>query len=530
MAKTMDPDNELEPQTYGEAVSHPTPGKQWEKSIQEEYDSIIKNDTWTLVPRPKNRKVISCKWIFKHKKDEFGRINRLKSRLVARGFTQVYGVDYLDTFAPVAKLATIRALFAISAVEDLEMDQMDVVAAFLASELDEYMYMEQPEGFERYGKDGELLVCLVRKSLYGFKQSARLWNRKLREFLKRIGFYQLHSDHCVYINKDTGVILAMWVDDLIIFGKSRVQVDKMKDQLRSEFEMKDLGPLRYFVGILVQRDRERRTLRIDQSGYIDMILQHFDMENSTPVATPIATGTKLTKTTDDDEIIDAKPYQSMIGSQMYAMLCTRPDIAFAVSQVSQFNASPTSTHEVIARRILRYLKGSMDLGIEYSGKEGLVLKVFVDADWGASENRRSIGGYIVIFAGGAISWSCKKQGSVALSSTEAEYMALIQALKENIWLQRLLKELGRQAENARTIYEDNQGAIALANNPEYHARTKHIDIQYHFVRECVENGDIKLEYCPTADMVADALTKVLPKERHWMLVERMGMKRMEDAE
>jgi ribonuclease HI len=298
----------------------------------------------------------------------------------------------------------------------------------------------------------------------------------------------------------------------------------MKDQMRSEFEMKDLGPLRYFVGILVQRDRERRTLRIDQSGYIDMILQRFDMENSAPVATPIATGTKLVKATDNDEVIDAKPYQSMVGSQMYAMLCTRPDIAFAVSQVSQFNASPTSTHEVIARRILRYLKGSMDLGIEYSGKKGLVLKVFVDADWGASENRRSIGGYIVIFAGGAISWSCKKQGSVALSSTEAEYMALVQALKESIWLQRLLKELGRQAENAKTVYEDNQGAIALANNPEYHARTKHIDIQYHFVRECVENGDIELEYCPTADMVADALTKALPKDRHWMLLERMGMK------
>jgi hypothetical protein len=433
-------------------------------------------------------------------------------------------VDYLDTFAPVAKLATIRALFGISAVEDLEMDQMDVVAAFLASELEEYLYMEQPEGFELYGENGELLVCLVRKSLYGFKQSARLWNRKLRRFLKKIGFYQLHSDHCVYINKETGVILAMWVDDLIIFGKSRVEVDKMKDQLRSEFEMKDLGPLRYFVGILVQRDRERRTLRIDQSGYVDMILQRFDMENSTPVATPIATGTRLVNATDNDEIIDAKPYQSMVGSQMYAMLCTRPDIAFAVSQVSQFNASPTSTHEVIARRILRYLKGSMDLGIEYSGKEGLVMKVFVDADWGASENRRSIGGYIVILAGGAISWSCKKQGSVALSSTEAEYMALVQVLKESIWLQRLLRELGREAENAKTIYEDNQGAIALANNPEYHARTKHVDIQYHFVRECVENGDIELEYCPTADMVADALTKALPKDRHWMLLGRMGMK------
>jgi len=253
-----------------------------------------------------------------------------------------------------------------------------------------------------------------------------------------------------------------------------------------------------------------------------MILQRFDLENSKPVNTPIATGTKLLKATENDEVIDAKPYQSMVGSQMYAMLCTRPDIAFAVSQVSQFNASPTSTHEVTAKRIFRYLKGSMDLGIEYSGD--MVLKVFVDADWGANENRRSIGGYIVILAGGAISWSCKKQGTVALSTTEAEYMALVQAAKENIWLQRLLKELGREAENAKTIYEDNQGAIALANNPEYHARTKHIDIQYHFVRECVENGDIKLEYCPTADMVADALTKALPKERHWKLLEKMGMK------
>jgi hypothetical protein len=304
----------------------------------------------------------------------------------------------------------------------------------------------------------------------------------------------------------------------------------MKDQLHSEFKMKDLGPLRYFVGILIQRDREHRKLRIDQSGYIDMILQRFDMENSKSVNTLIATGTRLLKATKNDEVIDAKPYQSMIGSQMYAMLCTRPDIAYAVSQVSQFNASPTSTHEVIAKRIFRYLKGSMDLGIEYSGEKGLVLKVFVDADWGANENRQSIGGYIVILAGGAISWSCKKQGSVALSTTEAEYMALVQAAKESIWLQRLLKELGREAENTKTIYEDNQGAIALANNPEYHARTKHIDIQYHFVRECVENGDIELEYCPTADMIADALTKALPKERHWMLVERMGMKQMEDVE
>jgi hypothetical protein len=316
----------------------------------------------------------------------------------------------------------------------------------------------------------------------------------------------------------------MWVDDLIIFGKSKLEVDKMKDQLRSEFEMKDLGPLRHFIGILVQRDREDRKLRIDQSGYIDMILQRFDMEESNPVATPIATGTRLEKATEDDRTIDVKPYQSMVGSQMYGMLCTRPDIAFAVSQVSQFNASPIATHEAVARRILRYLKGSKDLGIEYNGEDGMMLKAYVDADWGASENRRSAGGYVFILAGGAISWSCKKQDTVALSSTEAEYMALVQATKESIWLQRLFKELGRKVEDEKQILEDNQGAIALANNPAYHARTKHIDIRYHFVRECVENGDITLTYCNTKDMVADALTKALPKERHWILLGKMGMK------
>ena len=429
----------------------------------------------------------------------------------------------MDTFAPVAKLATIRALFAIAAVEDLKIDQMNVVAAFLASDLDEYLFMEQPEGFQQ-GKEREDLVCLVQKSLYEFKQLARLWNQKLRRFLKKIGFYQLHSDHCVYINKDTGVILAMWVDDLILFAKSRLKVDKMKDQLRAEFEMKGLGSLRYFIGIRIQRDREQGKLRIDQKGYIEMILQRFEMENSKPVATPIATGTKLTKATETDQIIDIKSYQSKIGSQMYAMLCTRPDIAYAVSQVSQFNASPTFTHDAVAQRVLQYLNESMNLGIEYNEEEGLVLRMYVDADWGASENRRSIGGFIAILAGGAISWSCKKQGSVALSSTEAEYMALVQATKESIWLQRLFKELGREAENLKQILKNNQGAIALANNSTYHARTKHIDIQYYFICECVESGDIELEYCSTVDMMADALTKALPKERHWILLRRMGMK------
>jgi hypothetical protein len=227
-----------------------------------------------------------------------------------------------------------------------------------------------------------------------------------------------------------------------------------------------------------------------------------------------------------DLLVDETEYQSLVGSLMYAMTGTRPDLAYAVSQLSQFNARPTSTHLTAAKRVLRYLKGHADLGITY-GDDDDSLNGYCDADWGANEDRKSISGYLFMLGGGAISWSSKKQSTVALSSTEAEYIALVQAAKESIWLQRLLGELGRTERDHRIMWEDNQGAIALALNPEYHARTKHIDIQYHFIRECVENGRIKLEYIPTADQLADALTKIMPRNRHWELTEGMGMERLE---
>jgi hypothetical protein len=244
------------------------------------------------------------------------------------------------------------------------------------------------------------------------------------------------------------------------------------------------------------------------------------------MSTPIAIGTKLKKATTNDYLVDQKRYQSIVGSEMYPMLCTRPDIAYAISQVSQFNSVPTTEHEIVAKRILRYFNGTKDLGIRFDGASGLRLEAYSDSDWGASEDRRSISGYIFILAGGAISWQSKKQSTVASSSTEGEYMALLQAVKEIIWIQRFLSDIGREAENQDLIKEDNQGAIALAHNPQYHARTKHIDIQYHFVRECVENGKVRLEYCPTMDMVADGLTKALGRDRHHDLAAKMGLERV----
>lgn len=508
--------------TFREATSHSTRGKEWEKAIMDEYNSIMRNNTWKLVPRPTNRQVITCKWVFKHKKDQFGRITRLKARLVARGFSQVYGIDYLDTYAPVAKLASIRILFAIAAAFDLEIHQMDVITAFLANTLHEEIYMEQPEGFTDDEHEMDM-VCELGKSLYGLKQSARLWNQKLDRYLRKIGFFQTNADHCVYVNKNSGVIVALWVDDLIIFGNDLVGVELLKSQLKLKFEMKDMGELRYFLGIQVHRDRTEKMLQIFQRGYVNMILERFGMQNSAPVSTPIATGTKLVKTTETSTTTDLKQYQSNVGSQMYAMLCTRPDLAYAISQISQFSSNPSTIHESAAKRVLRYLNGTRNFGITFNGSRGLILEGYSDADWGAGEDRKSISGYVFTLGGGAISWSSKKQATTALSTTEAEYIALVQSAKESIWIQGLLQELGYTAVNSNIIYGDNQGSIALANNPEYHARTKHIDIQYHFIRECVQNNKVALKYCPTADMVADGMTKALPKEKHLDLLTKMGV-------
>ena len=305
IARNIDPNDEDEPVTVREAVSHPTRGKQWEKAIQDEVDSLIKNHTWDLVPRPQNRQVVSNKFAFKHKKDEQAIIVRLKARLVARGFSQIYGIDYLDTYAPVVKLASIRILLAIAAIFDLEIHQMDVVTAFLAGDLEEEIYMEQPEGFKIGTKEDDL-VCRLRKSIYGLKQAPRVWNQRIRRFLKSIGFDQLYSDPCVYINKTTEIIIAMWVDDLIIFGKDMASINALKAQLNEEYEMKDIGELKYFLGIQVHRDRERKIIHISQAGYNRTVLERYGMQNSKPTNTPLPSGARLAKATIGGHVDRAK--------------------------------------------------------------------------------------------------------------------------------------------------------------------------------------------------------------------------------
>ena len=500
-----------EPSTYRAAVQSEH-GPLWQQAMDKEYQSLMKCNTWDLTPLPKGRKAIGNKWVFKLKFKSSGEVERFKARMCAQGFGQVEGIDYDETFAPVAKFTSIRTVLAIAAEMDLDLTQMDVDTAFLYGVLEDEIYMVQPEGFIKPGS--EHLVCKLKRGLYGLKQSPRIWNWTLDTFLREQGLIPCNSDPCIYVcwEDDKLLIVAVYVDDLIIASNDQQLKDVFVEHLKAKFSMKDLGELHWCLGMRVLRDRDNRMITLDQEKYIGDILRRFGMEESKPQATPAETGLKLTKRADGEALTDVKQYMSAVGSLMYAMIGTRPDIAWIVSQLSQHLSNPTQQHWNAVKRVMRYLKGTAALGLCFRGSSSQISLVgYSDADWaGDLDSRRSTTGYVFQLSGAAVSWSSKRQKTVALSSTEAEYMALAAATQEALWLRVLLKEMGFEQTDATVIKEDNQSCIALAKNPNKHQRTKHIDIRYHFVREqVVERSSVKIEYCSTDLMVADIATKAL---------------------
>ena len=445
-----------------------------------------------------------------------------KARWVVKGFEQREGLDYNETFASVVKPMSYKALFAIAAAKDLEIEQMDVKTAFLYGAIEEDIYMEQPMGFENSD-----LVCKLNKALYGLKQSPRVWYNTFTQFLKELGFTALSSDLCIFHN--SGTYIAVFVDDLLIVGPSKSDINEMKEKLNIRFHMTDLGPCHYYLGMEVSRDRQNRTIHLSQKGYIEKVLRDFSMWECKPNATPMETSTTTTLEQPDDQY-RAEPellkwYQSAVGSLMYAMLGTRPDIAFAISVVSRYASNPTTQHQTAVKRVFRYLRGSVNLRLTFRG-DLKFLTGYSDADWAGDRNtRRSTSGYIFNVGSGAISWSSKQQPTVALSTCEAEYIGQTHAAKEAIWLKALIDQLNPENSSpmATIIYGDNQGAIALAKNPQFHARTKHIDIQHHFIREKINEGKIELKYVPTAEQVADGLTKALCKDKFLAFRHALGL-------
>jgi hypothetical protein len=400
----------------------------------------------------------------------------------------------------------------------------------LNGNLDEEIYMEQPEGFSKKGQ--EYQVCKLSKSLYGLKQAGCSWYHMIDGHLADIGFSRTHADNCVYHYQRDGVImiLALYVDDLIMLSNDLEALNNLKKKLSERFEMKDLGEAHYVLGIQIIRDRSSKMIRINQTNYIENILKKFNMADCKTIGAPTDINVKLSTSqspqSDEERAEMVKiPYQNAIGSLMYAMIGTRPDIAYSVGVLSKYNANPGKAHWQAVKRVFRYLQGTKNHSLEYR-QTGKSLIGYCDADWaGDSDDRKSTTGYAFILAGGAVTWSSKKQPTVALSTTEAEYMAITQATKEAIWLQSLLEQLDfRKSKEVTTIYDDNQGCVALTKNSVHHARTKHIDIQHHFVREKVENKEVTIEYCDTNNMTADILTKGLAKEKHKRFSEGMGLK------
>lgn len=522
-----------EPASFSEAMQS-NDRQQWEHAAREEMASIQQAGTWTLTPLPAGRQAIGCKWVLKVKRKADGTVDRYKMRLVAKGFSQKEGIDYDETFAPVAKFAAIRALLSMAAYHNLEIHQMDVKTAFLNGDLDQDIYMKQPEGFVVAGKEN--LVCKLRKSLYGLKQASRAWYEKIHRTLLDMGFQVLSADTCVYQLRKGNlyVLLALYVDDLLLMSNSLPGLNALKHDLSQRYSMKDLGEAHYVLGIQIDRDRAARTLSISQSQYVEKMLQRLGMMDCKPVGTPLATNVKLTKADcpKPDTALDylfIRQYQSAVGAIMYAMLGTRPDIAFAIASLSQFSSNPGRSHWESVKHVLRYLRGTVDYKLTYGlkGNSKLLFDGYCDSDWGSNvDDCRSVTGYVFMLGGGAVSWQSKKQPTVALSSVEAEYMAATQATKEALWWRKFLQGVGIQVHPTTVIHSDSQGSIALSKNPEHHARSKHIDIRHHFVREQVVSGTISLQYVPTEDMLADVMTKPLSRDQHNKLVHDIGVHRV----
>ena len=511
-----------EPQTIEEALKSDQ-AREWKSAADAEYESLMANDTWELVELPSGRKPIGCKWVFKVKHTSDGKVERFKGRLVAKGYAQKYGIDYEETFSPVVRFSSIRSLLAFAVQNDMLIHQMDVVSAFLHGNLSEEIYMEQPDGYVIAGKEN--LVCRLKKSLYGLKQSPRCWYSAFREYMELIEYKQSDADPCVYVRTDDLMtIVAVYVDDLILITETMKEMKMVKESLATRFKMTDMGKLHYCLGITIVQDESKKCLWLHQSQYIERVLEKYSLTEAKVASTPADPSVRLEKDDGVSAEVDPILYQSMVGSLLYAACATRPDIAQAVGAVAKFCSKPTEAHLTAVKRILKYLKGSASLALKYQKLEANPLIGYCDADWaGDRDDRHSTSGTIFLMAGGPISWFSKKQAIVALSTSEAEYVALCAATQEAVWLRRLLADLKVTTSGPTLLMEDNQGAIAISKNPTVHARTKHIDIRYHYVREAVQDGIIDLRYCPTDQMIADLMTKPLPRRLFENLRLAMGM-------
>ncbi|KAJ9552498.1 hypothetical protein OSB04_016543 [Centaurea solstitialis] len=524
-----------EPTSYGEAVSG-SESEQWQEAMKAEMQSMYDNQVWELTDLPQHCRAVGRKWVFKKKTDMDGNVHTFKARLVAKGFTQTHGIDYDETFSPVAMLKSIRILMAISAYFNYEIWQMDVKTAFLNEKLTEDVYMEQPEGFEDPKNPNK--VCKLLKSIYGLKQASRSWNLHFDERIKEFGFTKSEFEPCVYTKFSGSIVtfLVLYVDDILLIGNDVPTLQSVKGWLSKCFQMKDLGEAAYILGIKIYRNRSKRLIGLSQSTYIDKILKKFRMDESKKGFIPMQHGIVLSKTqcpvsSQDQDKMKSVPYASAIGSIMYAMLCTRPDVAYSVSVTSRYQQNPGEPHWVAVKNILKYLRRTKEMFLVFGGSEDEIsVTGYSDASFQTDrDDFRSQSGYVFTLNGGAISWKSSKQDTIADSTTEAEYIAASDAAKEAVWLRNFLSDLRVVASISRPIdiICDNSGAVAQAKEPREYHKSRHVLRKYHLIREIIGRGDVRICKIPTEDNVADPLTKPLARVKHEAHANSIGMQYLE---
>jgi hypothetical protein len=492
--------------------------KEWQNACLQELEALKRRDVFELVPRPSGRKVIKNRWVFDVKTD-----GRKKARLVAKGFSQVEGLDYDQVFSPVVRFETVRLILSMAALENWHTSGVDVRNAYLYGELDEEIFMEQPEGFRMPGFEN--LVIRLKKALYGLKQAGLAWWRTLRESMKELGFEGLISDAGLFIfrNKQGFVIAVIYVDDAIFVGPNKALVQELKQKFMQRWECRDLGDVTEFLRMRVHRDGSK--IHLDQCAYLETVLERCGMQNCKSAATPLPAG-YMPEPVSLDTAIDPElrsRYQMVIGSLLYLMLGTRPDIAFAVTKLAQFAARPSEEHFNKALYICRYLRGTSKYCLTYDGTSSQGLIACTDSDWASDpKHRRSQTGYFLKMAGGAISWTSRAQKTIALSSTEAEYMALSDCSRQVVWMHTLMGELGYHLKPI-PICGDNQGSIFIASNPVTEKRSKHIDIRFHYIREVIERKFAEVYFIDGDKNPADLLTKNLGSVKFLLFRPEYGL-------
>ena len=475
-----------------------------------------------MVPLPHGKKPIGLRWIFKLKKNSNGEIAKYKARLVAKRYVQKAGVDYEEVFAPVARMEIVRLIIALAAHNLWYIHHLDAKSAFLNRDLEEVVYAKQPEGFIQKGQ--EQMVLKLKKALYGLKQAPRAWNIKLDSCLKTIGFKSCEQDHVVYAQRGPTftMIVGVYVDDLLIIGSSEGQIKAFKGHMMTIFSMSDLGLLSTYVGIEVVQEPTR--IKLSQTSFTRKILANSGMSEANFVITHLEARTKFSREGTKSPV-DSTYYRSLLGRLRY-LTNTRPDLVYSTGILCRFMEQPTTEHMVGLKRVLRYVNGTINLGLIYDKKQRSEVSLvgYSDGDYAHDLNDRKSTSSMIFFLGNMpISWNSQKLKIVSLSSCEAEYIALTTAACQGIWLARLLTELEGKEGNSIKLLVDNKSAIALCKNPVFHSRSKHIETRFHKIRDLVEDGSMEVIHFSSEDQLADFFTKALGKIRFIELRTRIGI-------